>query len=83
MSVSLSVLSCFLILYRSPHPSLPSCEMRKGLPDPVHINQSFLPAALGARGMHCVLWNTLCDIINLFLAQASGWKGVELGPVGD
>lgn len=35
----LPVSSCFLILARSAHPFLPFCVIRRGLPDPVHINQ--------------------------------------------
>lgn len=67
---SSSLLSFFC---SSPYTPLPSCEfVQKGLPNPVHINQYFLPAAPGMSGMHCAPRNTLCDIINLFLARASG-----------
>lgn len=38
-SMSPSFLSCFLVPCCSLDPSLLSCVIRKGLPDPVHINQ--------------------------------------------
>lgn len=70
-----SLFPCPLSLFLIPCPSLPPClptSSQIGLPNPVHINQYFLPAAFDMRGMHCVRWNTLGDIINLFLAQAYG-----------
>lgn len=77
--LSLCFPSHFLIPPHSTHLSLPFCVIRKGLPDPVYINQLFLPASPVARGMHCVLWYNLCDIINLFLAQTSGLIGWSWG----
>lgn len=78
--VSCLILSSLASLLTPPSP--PFCEIHKKdfLILSISIS-SFSPRLLGLEECIVHLQNTLCDIINLFLVRAFGWRGVR--PVGD